>query len=89
MSSEEKDELEKALDFDESSTRSPEDKNRAAQRIVSRAKRQKGRSDFLEFGFVKMWSVVLEFLGLFYVEYKRKKDFKPPKDKKVGVKDEL
>ena len=54
MSSEEKDELEKALDFDESSTRSPEDKNRAAQRIVSRAKRQIGRSDFLEFGFVKM-----------------------------------
>lgn len=89
MGFDEEDELKKILDLDDGSVRSIENERIAAKKIVSRAKRRQGSNDFLEFGFIKMWTIVLEFFGLFYKEAKRNSDFKSPKNDKIGEKDGL
>ena len=69
----EDDDFKKMFDLEIDPQRSEQDSGQAAKQIIAKAKSQQSQKDLLSFGFVKLWTVVLEFLSIFYVYSQNRK----------------
>ena len=58
------------FDFDDI-PRSQEQSSRIAQNVISKVKRQQSQADLLDFGFVKIWTIVIEFMSALFVHIQK------------------
>ena len=65
------DNFKKLIDGIEPLHRSDKDQQLAQDKILRKASRKQNQVNLLEFGFVKIWTILLEFLMLFYVKSKQ------------------
>ena len=58
-------------------TRSLKDRQRLQNIIQAQARTQQSKADLLEFGFVKIWTILLEFLMILYVRSQKTQTMPP------------
>ncbi len=60
----------------ESTSANPDFEKKLRERIKKSAKRAQGTSDFAEFGFIKIWSVLLEIFSKIFAHTTKKPSHK-------------
>lgn len=65
------DDLKDLINETDANKRSEADAQRAKQKIITKAKRQQGQKDLLDFGFVKIWTILLELFSIIFVNVKK------------------